>query len=327
MQNVGSGDFVYQPIADWQKLPDDMPLVEAIGVAVNSRNEVFVFNRGEPPVMVFGRDGNFLRSWGEGQFVRPHGIWIAADDTLYLTDDKGHSVRQFSGDGELLRVIGPAGVPSASGVQDFDYRTISRGAGPFHYPTNLAISGSGDIYVADGYGNARVHRFSPHGEWTQSWGQPGDRGGQFNVPHGIAVDSSDRVYVADRENNRIQIFTASGEFIGQWTDVIRPCEVFIGTEQLAYVAELGNRNGLYPWMRREPAAVGGRVSIFDLDGRLLSRWGGGTDATRGGEFYAAHDIWVDSEGDIYVGEVAVTAAGLVGESAAGLPTLRKFARR
>ncbi|MFP6614509.1 MAG: hypothetical protein VB835_19530, partial [Pirellulales bacterium] len=81
MQNVGSGDFVYEPIPDWQKLPDDISLVEAIGVAVNSRNEVFVFNRGEPPVMVFARDGSFLRSWGEGQFVRPHGIWIDADDT------------------------------------------------------------------------------------------------------------------------------------------------------------------------------------------------------------------------------------------------------
>jgi DNA-binding beta-propeller fold protein YncE len=327
MQTVGTGDLVYEPVSNWQQLPDDVRLVEAIGVAVDSQDNVFVFNRGEPAIIVFDRDGNFVNAWGEGQFVRPHGIWIAADDTLYLTDDKGHSVRQFAADGRLLRAIGPAGMPSASGVRDFDYRTITCGAGPFHYPTNAVTSGSGEIFVADGYGNARVHHFSRDGDLIKSWGQPGDQAGQFNVPHGIGVDRTNRIYVADRENSRLQVFTPEGEFIEQWTDIVRPCEIFIGADDLVYVAELGSRNGLFPWMQRQPHAIGSRVSVFDLDGNRLSRWGGGDDAVQPNEFYAAHDIWVDSRGDIYVGEVAVTAAHLAGEDSTNLPTLRKFARQ
>jgi DNA-binding beta-propeller fold protein YncE len=327
MQTVGTGDLAYEPILNWYKLPPDVQLVEAIGVAVDSHDNVFVFNRGEPPIIVFDREGNFVNAWGEGHFVRPHGIWIAPDDTLYLTDDKGHSVSQFTAEGKLLRTIGPVGAASNSGVEDFDYRTISRGAGPYYYPTNTVVSGTDDIYISDGYGNARVHRFSRQGELIKSWGSPGDQAGQFNVPHGIGVDRSARVYVADRENSRIQIFTSEGAFIEQWTDVIRPCEIFIGADNLAYVAELGSRNGLYPWMPRQPDAIGGRVSIFDLDGVLLSRWGGGNDASQPAEFYAAHDIWVDSHGNVYVGEVAVTAANLVDEDATNLPTLRKFVRK
>ena len=326
-QTVGTGEWVYEPVTNWHKLPDDVRLVEAIGLAVDSRDNVFVFNRGEPAIIVFDRQGNFLKAWGTGEFVRPHGIWIAADDTLYLTDDLGHSVRQFSADGNLIRAIGPVGIPSDTGVDDFDYRTIKRGASPFHYPTNVVTSSQGDVYITDGYGNARTHRFSSAGELIKSWGKPGEAAAQFNVPHGIGIDRADRIYVADRENSRIQIFSAAGQFIDQWTDVIRPCQVFIGAGDLAYVAELGTRNGLFPWMRRQPDAIGARVSIFDLQGNVLSRWGGGADAMQPGEFYAAHDIWVDSLGDIYVGEVAVTAARSAGEDATNLPTLRKFVRR
>ncbi|MFT5527790.1 MAG: DNA-binding beta-propeller fold protein YncE [Pirellulaceae bacterium] len=326
MQTVGTGDLVYEPATNWHQLPDDVQLVEAIGVAVDSKDNVFVFNRGEPAIIVFDRDGHFLNAWGEGQFVRPHGIWIAPDDTLYLTDDIGHSVRQFSGQGELLRTIGPLGIPSDTGVDDFDFRTIARGGEPFHLPTNATTTSSGDIFVADGYGNARVHHFSKAGELVNSWGQPGDQAGQFNVPHGIAVDRLNRLFVADRENSRIQLFTLEGEFIEQWTDVVRPCAIFIGSDDLVYVAELGSRNGLFPWMERQPNAIGSRVSIFDLAGNCLSRWGGGDDAMLPGEFYAAHDIWVDSRGDIYVGEVAITAANLAGSDPTNSPTLRKFSR-
>ena len=327
MKIVGTGDFTYEPVSNWHKLPDDVPMVEAIGVAVDSQDNVYVFNRGEPAVIVFDRHGKFLNAWGTDAFVRPHGIWIAPDDTLFLTDDLGHSVRQFSTDGKLLRAIGPVGVPSDSGVQDFDYRTITHGANPFHFPTNSVTASNGDVYVSDGYGNARTHHFSPEGQLIKSWGEPGDASAQFNVPHGIGIDRADRIYVADRENSRIQIFSADGQFIDQWTDMIRPCEVFVGADDLVYVAELGTRNGFFPWMRRQPDAIGARVSIFDLQGNLLSRWGGGADATQPGEFYAAHDIWVDSHGDVYVGEVAVTAAKINGEDSTNLPTLRKFARR
>lgn len=326
MALVGERNHTYEPVPGWYRLPADVPLEEAIGVAVNSKDEIFVFNRGEPSVIVFDAEGNFLNAWGVGVFVRPHGIWIAPDDTLYLTDDKGHSVRHFSPGGKEIRAIGPVGIPSDAGAEGFDHRTICRPAGPYNLPTNAVTSAAGDIFVADGYGNARIHHFSADAELITSWGSLGSEPGQFIVPHGIGIDSSGHLYVADRENSRIQIFRQDGTFLEEWTDVIRPCEVHISQDDTVYVAELGTRNGLFPWMERKPDAIGGRVSIFNLDGELLARWGGGDNARLPGEFYAAHDIDVDSEGNIYVGEVAVTAAEQRGEDPTGLDTLKKFRR-
>ena len=327
MTIVGSGDLKFEPVPNWEQLPPDVPLTEAIGVAVDSSDRVYIFNRGDPPVIVLDCDGRFLNAWGTGHFQRPHGIWISADDTLYLVDDIGHSVQVFSGTGSRLRSIGPAGTPSESGTEGFDHRHIRRGAPPYNLPTNAVTAPGGATFVADGYGNARIHHFSADGELLHSWGEPGDGPGQFRVPHGLGIDRSGQLYVADRENSRIQKFGPDGSLLETWTDVVRPCQVFVAADQLVYVAELGNHNGLFPWMERPADSVAGRVSIFDLDGNLLSRWGGGYDARRVDAFYAAHDIWVDSAGSVYVGEVARTAARNAGEDTRDLPTLRKFVRR
>jgi len=327
MKTVGTGKLTYQPLPDWHRLPQDVTQFEAIGVAVDSKDNVFVFNRGDPSIIVFASDGSFRNAWNSDLIVRPHGIWISEDDTVYLVDDRGHAVRQFTPEGQHLRAIGSHGAASDSGAEGFDFRKIVRGAAPFNLPTNLVVAPSGDIFVVDGYGNARVHRFSAEGMLIDSWGQPGEARGEFRIPHGLGIDRSGRLYVADRENNRVQIFSADGEWIDAWTDVVRPCQVCVAADDLVYIAELGARNGLFPWMQRMPGAVGGRVSIFDQEGRLLARWGGGRDAMQPGEFYAAHDICVDSRGDVYVGEVSVTAAKLMDEDPAGLPVLRKFVRR
>ena len=326
MTTVGNGDLVFEPVAGWEQLPSDVQIHEAVGVTTDSRDRVYVFNRGDPPVIVLDRNGQFLHAWGSGQFTRPHGIWMAADDTLYLVDDLGHSVGQFTTDGMLLRSLGPGGVPSDSGAEGFDFRTMRCGAPPYNLPTNAVTSSNGDIFVADGYGNARVHRFSANGELVSSWGEPGSDPAQFQVPHGIGIDREDRLYVADRENSRIQIFDMQGNLITQWTDVVRPCQVFVGADDLVYVAELGSRHGLFPWMKRRRNATGSRLSIFDRNSELLCRWGGHEDARQSDTFFAAHDICVDSHGSIYVAEVSRTAAEAAGQSSEGLPTLRVFRR-
>jgi sugar lactone lactonase YvrE len=322
---LGQGNWQFQPVPDWPQIPTDINFVEAIGVAVAQDDRVFVFNRGNPAVMVFQPDGQFISAWGDDTFVRPHGITAARDETLYLTDDLDHRVAQFTLDGQFLRNVGPAGNPSQTGVAGFDYRSINS-AGPYNLPTNVAVAADGDLFIADGYGNASIHHFDADGNLIQTWGAPGDTNGQFNVPHGICVDARDRVLVADRENNRIQIFDRVGTLLQTWTDVVRPCQVFAGEDNIFFVAELGNQNGRFPWQQRPAQPTGGRVSIFDGDGRLLSRWGGGLDARRTDGFYACHDISVDSQGSVYVGEVAVTAATAAGEDATGLPSLRKFIR-
>ena len=326
-QPVGSGEFSYRAISDWAQWPADWQVSEVTAVATDSQDRVFVFNRGDHPVAVFDPAGKPLFSWGAGLFVRPHGIWIGPDDAVYLTDDLDHTVHKFTPEGERLWTLGTSGKPSSTGATSVDFRTIRQAGPPFHYPTNLAPSPSGDVYIADGYGNARIHKFSPDGRLLLSWGEPGSGPGQFHVPHGIAVDAAGIVYVADRENSRLQLFSPAGEFLAQWEDVARPCDLVIDAAGRVYVAELGYRAGMWPGIvPPHPNATGGRVSIFDSAGRLLFRFGGGEKPSEPGDFFAPHDIWLDSQGSLYVSEVIRSAAG--GKKPAGRDyhTLQKFVK-
>jgi len=322
---VGTGKFRYEALADWERLPSGWDFLEVVGVATDSRDRTYVFNRGEHPLIVFDSDGRFLTSWGEGLFVRPHGIFAGPDDAVYCTDDRDHTVRKFTTDGRLLMTLGTRGSPSDTGVINNDYRTIAKVGPPFNLPTNLALSSNGEMYVTDGYGNARVHKFSAEGDLHFSWGEAGNGPGQFHLPHGIALDRHGNVYVADRENSRIQVFTGSGKFLNEWTDVVRPTQLFIDSESNVYVSELGWRAGLFPGTSPAvPGASGGRVSVFTLQGELQARWGGGDCPCEVGDFFAPHDIWVNSRGDLYVSEVTMSAGGHRGVVPRDCHTLQKF---
>ncbi len=317
--------YGYQADDRWHKVPAWITWPEVAAVATDSKDRVFVFNRGEHPVLVFDRQGNLLTSWGEGLFVRPHGITIGPDDSVYCTDDLGHVVYKFTADGQLLLTLGSKGQPSDTGATSIDYRTVKYAGPPFHYPTNLAIAANGDLFITDGYGNARVHRFSPDGKLLHSWGEPGKGPGQFHVPHGIAIDREGIVYVADRENSRVQLFTPDGRYVSEWTNVARPSQVFIHGNGDVYVAELGFIAGMWPGtIAPSPESPGGRVSIFDRTGELKARWGGGKNPSAPGDFFAPHDICVDSHGDAYVAEVVWSAGGNRGLVAADCHALQKF---
>jgi DNA-binding beta-propeller fold protein YncE len=290
--------------------------------------------------VVFDRDGRFLSSWGEGQFQRAHGIFIGPDGAVYCTDDLDHTVRKFTPEGRLLLTLGDSGRPSDTGILGNDYRTIRRAGPPFNRPTNLALAPDGSMYVTDGYGNARVHCFAADGQLLFSWGEPGTGPGQFNLPHGIALDRFGRVYVTDRENSRIQIFSSEGKFLVEWTDVARPMQIFIDDHDRAFVVELGWRAGLFPWQTtpgadatphsESPVATrlakpsGARLSVFDLESRLLARWASEGDPCAPGNFFAPHDICIDSRGDLYVGEVVWSAGGNRGMAPASCHALQKF---
>jgi hypothetical protein len=295
-------------------------------VAIDSRGDVYLFCRAEHPVLVYDRAGKFLRSWGEGMFsMRTHGITIGPDDSVYCVDDAGHSVRKFTRDGELLLTIGPAGTPSDTGYDGANVASISRAAGPFNRPTNLAIAPNGDLYVSDGYGNARVHHFAPDGRLVASWGEPGTGPGQFMLPHGIAVTSDGRVLVCDREMDRIQIFEPKGTYVGEITEVQRPTQVVLA-DGLMYVSELVWRQGQRsfrsgPIERELPA----RVSVLDERGAVLARIGG-PNACEPGSFCAPHGLAVDTNGDLYVAEVTMTIGVKPGLVPADCHTFQKLAR-
>lgn len=293
----GSGKFVYECVEDWGvDAKKKWNIVEVAGVTVDRQDRVYVLTRTVPPVVVFDKNGQVLDHWGDDIFVRAHGMYLDDSGYIYGVDDGGHAVYKFAPNHDLVMTLGTKGFPSDTGCIGKDYKTIVRSAGPFNYPTRLVAGPDGFLYISDGYGNARVHKFDLQGNLIQSWGEPGEDPGQFNLPHGIAYGPNGLIYVADRQNHRVQVFTTTGEFITMWTGLHRPSDIWIDAEGVVYVAEC-KRTSIYD---ESPS----RVSIMDLDGNLLSRLDQDTiyDPELGSR--CAHGIAVDSEGSLYVTEVA-----------------------
>jgi DNA-binding beta-propeller fold protein YncE len=309
---VAQETLTYRVLDEWGTLPDGWRYVEATAVAVDSKDRVYVFNRGEHPVIVFDQDGRFLRSWGEGLFSRAHGITIGPDDSLWLTDDGNHTIRQFTPEGKLLLTIGAAGRPADP-----------HSGKPFNRPTHVALCPhTGDIYISDGYGNSRVHKYDPKGRHLLSWGEPGTDPGCFNVPHNMATDGDGYVYVADRENHRVQVFDANGRYQGQLNNLHRPCGLFADRRNggRLYVGELPSHlavNAAVP-------NIGARVSIVTLKGGLVARVGDRFAGEKPGQFVAPHGVAVDSRGDLYVAEVSYTAKGRHETPPREIRSLQKF---
>ena len=287
---VSSGEYVYEHVPGWGKLPDGWEWNHVVGVGVDSQDRIFAYNRSEHPMIVLDQSGNMLESWGEGIFGTAHHLFIGPDDSVYTTDVGDHTVRKWTGDGELLLTLGTPNEPAEKLSGD-----------PFNMPTDVALGHDGSIYVTDGYGNARVHHFTPDGTHIRSWGEPGSGPGQFKIPHSICVDASGLLYVADRENSRIQVFLPDGQFVREWRGVHRPDHILQGEDGRFYVAELGLKTGLFPTdPEPTPLTHPSGIKIMTSAGGWLGGWGMGSD--EGADLIAAHAIGIDSVGDMYVGE-------------------------
>ena len=263
---VGTGDFLYEVVRPWGVLPAGWSLGLVSHVAVDSKDRVYFYQRKDPPILVFDRDGNFLTGWGDGRLRDAHGIYAGADDHLYVCNRDEHEVLKVTPEGKIVLTLGHRGRPALQA--------------PFNHPADVAVAPNGEIYVADGYGNSAIHRFSAEGKHLESWGAPGAGRGQFTTPHGIWVDRRERVLVADRENNRVQLFSPEGDFYGEWTDLYHPMDIYVDNTGTVYVTD------------QIP-----RITMYSPDGRMLSR---GRPVTMG-----AHGVWGDSHGNLYLAEVAV----------------------
>ncbi|QEC46467.1 hypothetical protein FSW04_01975 [Baekduia soli] len=330
---MSSGGYV--AIEGWEQLPGGWAHPDVPGVAVDAEDRVYVFARGEHPVIVYERDGTFAGSWGEGVFDNPHAIRIDHEGFVWCVDNGDHTVRKFTGAGELVLTLGEPGRASETGARtsgadygEFHYRQVAHGSAPFHGPTDVCVLTDGSVFVADGYGNARVHRFSADGTLEASWGEPGRGPGQFHIPHGLAASPDERrLFVADRENDRIQVFDLDGGLLDQWAGVSRPDGLALSPDGLLCVTELGGRAGRWPDM--DPVTDATPHSVCTLldagTGAVVERFG--TDEPCApGSFWAAHGVAFDSAGDLYVGEVTWSAGARNGDVPADCHTLQKLTR-
>ena len=279
MATVSSGPYTYDIVESWAKLPQGWTFGILVGVAVDSQERVYVCHqRNDPPILVFDREGNYLTSWGTGYINEGHIIYIGPDDVLYFVDRGVHLALKLTLDGQQLLEIGNRGIPSDTGTTAFGGE-VKRAAGPFNMPTRIMPSPSGDLYVSDGYRNCQVHRFSSTGSLISSWGEFGKGDpGKLHLPHSLWVDKEGLVYVCDRKNNRVQVFSATGDFVTQWPNLVEPVDICMDADESAYVHVGGPNNA-------DPGIV-----VLDKQGNHLAEW----------STPYAHQIWVDTHGDIYM---------------------------
>jgi sugar lactone lactonase YvrE len=270
----------YVPVADPLKIPDGIEMGASTDVAFDSHGHLYVLTRGPQPIMEFDADGTFVRAFGEGLFARTHGLYIDAEDNIWVTDVREQIVIEFDPAGEVLMTLGTRGEAG-----DWDE---AAGSHRFNEPNDLVVAPSGEIFVVEGHmpgdrGDARVLKFAADGTFIKSWGGKGTGPGQFQVAHGIALDANGLLWVMDRENSRIEIFDQDGAFVREIAYAGLPCGVDIGERNVFMV------NGFT-----------GQVLKLDLEGNVLAAMG--QPGTNPGEFGEAHYIAVSPRGELYVSD-------------------------
>lgn len=265
-------------------------LIQASGVAVSAKGTVLVLHRGAHPILEFDSNGKLIRSWGDGLFSEgkvaaipqknwapdrshysavygpagctscgAHSVRVDPQGNVWLIDATGHVIYKLNPDGKEIMRLGTRGVSGTS-------------TSTFNLPTDVAFAPNGDLYVTDGYGSARVVKYSRDGKFLLEWGTRGTGAGQFGLPHNVVVDSENRVYVTDRDNQRIQVFDSNGKFLTEWKNT-------------------GGVSGLA--ITKEGRIVTGAV-LRDLNGSVVGRFP---------EAGAAHGAAVDSAGNIYLAQL------------------------
>jgi sugar lactone lactonase YvrE len=271
-------DYVVAPAP--VTLPAGKDMGATASVAFDKDGHLWVLSRGAQAFFEFGADGHYIRSFGDGMFMRSHGLRIDRQGNLWATDVGGHIVVKMSRDEKTLLTIGTKGEAG-----DWDE---AAGSHKLNQPNDIAIADNGDIFVAEGHtpgptGDARVLKFDKNGKFIKSWGGKGSGPGQFQVAHGIAIDAKGLLWVADRENQRIQVFDQNGTFVREMKYKGLPCSFDIG-RQFVYMV-----NGF-----------AGQVLKLDLNGKVLAAMG--KPGKGPGEFGEAHMIAVNSKDEIYVAD-------------------------
>jgi sugar lactone lactonase YvrE len=269
----------YHAIPNGVTLPDTITLGASSGVAFDAQGHLWVLNRGAHPLIEFDAQGHFMRSAGEGQYTRGHGLRIAPDGNIWTTDVQGHTVMKRSPAGELLLTLGTRGKPGS-----WDEAAGTR---LLYEPADLAFAPNGDVFVVQGHGRGegRVLRFSNSGTFIMSWGGKGTAPGQFDQPHSILI-ANNQVLVADRENHRVQFFDMNGTFLKAWAFKGLPCGLLMGPDMQLYLA----------------TGFSGQILRLNAEGQAVGMMGQPGPGPALGEFGEAHYMAIAPDGDIYVAD-------------------------
>ena len=287
----------YELVKDWPKLPQGYVLGNPTGIGIDSAQHIFVFCRADrswiepfPETLIAANtileldrnSGKILNSWGSNLFVMPHGLTVDKQNNVWVTDVGLHQVFKFTHDGQLLMKLGTA-------------RVSGNDSSHFNLPTDIAVADDGSFYVSDGYGNSRVVKFSANGKYLFSWGNMGNKPGEFNLPHGIDLDAKGNVFVADRENSRIQEFDKEGNFINQWNN-----KDFGKMYSLTVDKEHNKIIGV-DYVVDDTIPKGSDLLLFEDDPTHVTAIG--RSGSYNGPVCRYHDLAIDKEGNIYVGDI------------------------
>src|SRR5579872_1481557 len=318
-------EISFTSVPNLLKLPKDLYLGEASGVAVDSKGHIFVFSRGNSTgpayaasasqLLEFGPDGTFIREIGRNLYAWSfaHTVRVDKSDNIWAADKGSDMVIKFNPAGQVAMVFGRKQEASDEGTEPLKHPKppLPPVDGMFRQVTDVAWDANDDAYISDGYINSRVAKVDKHGRWLQSFGEPGDGPGQFNTPHSIAVDANGNVYVADRGNRRIQVFDGDGKFLRQITiDVPAPPDArpAIGRKP---TSTTGTMAPGAPWaicitpgphqVLYSSDAFPGRIYKLSLDGKVLGMLGESGKQLK--QFGWIHEIACPSENELYVAEL------------------------
>jgi len=274
-------------------VPGDWNFIQVASVAITARGTVLVLHRGAQPIIEFDSKGTLLRAWGDGLFSEgkvaairevhwsddkshysavygpagctacgAHSIRVDPQGNIWAIDAPGHVIYKLNPEGKEILRLGTKG-------------SAGTGRNTFNLPTDVAFAPNGDLYVSDGYGSARVVKFSRDGKYILEWGTRGKGPGQFGLPHNVVVDAQGKVYVTDRDNQRVEVFDANGKFLSQWPDTGGVSGLFITKDQRIWTGGV----------------------LRNLDGTPVGRLSG--PATAG-----AHGVAATEAGDVYLAQLS-----------------------
>ncbi len=247
----------FKPVENFFHYPPFSIIGRVSGIAVAPSGNIVALVRGHHPVLEFKPDGTFLRSWGEGSemFAGAHTLRFDASGHLWYVDAADNIIFRFDKEGRTIGTLGTNPEPWTWLTHVYEHAARPKQA--LYQETDIGWSKDGTSFVADGYGNSRVAKFSKDGVFITSWGERGAQPGNFNTPHGIVVDNNDVIYVADRGNSRIQTFDTEGQLKGVWNLPTAPWSLCLtsGPSQTLFVGSVG------------------RVYKMSLDGKVLGMFG------------------------------------------------------